>query len=177
VREKEPTRKNFRKKGAGVINRDVGVFAFFLFLAFIFWYLNSLGKETEAAIKYQVKYINLPGDRIIREEPKAILNLYLRGQGSSILKLKLSENKAPVAIDISKVNYKRLHGSKELNYFIVTSALTKSLALQLGSGFEVTSIKPDTLFFTLDVKSSKPEENTVSGISPGRKTDNQGGKK
>jgi hypothetical protein len=177
VREKEPTRKSFRKKGAGVINRDVGVFAFFLFLAFIFWYLNSLGKETEAGIKYQVKYINLPVDRIINDDPKAILNLYLRGKGSSILKLKLSENKKPVAIDISKVNYKRIHGSKELNYFIVTSALTKSLAVQLGSGFEVTSIKPDTLFFTLGVKSPKPGQNSASDFSSGSKTENEGGKK
>jgi hypothetical protein len=177
VKEKEPTRKIYKKKGAGVINRDVGVFAFFLFLSFIFWYLNSLGKETEAGIKYQVKYINLPGDRIIRDEPRAVLNLYLRGRGYTILKLKLSENKAPVAIDISKVNYKRIHGSKELNYFIVSSALTKSLDLQLGSGLEVTSVKPDTLFFTLDMKSSGPKEQTASDISSGRKTDNKGGKK
>jgi hypothetical protein len=177
VREKEPILKSNRKKGAGVINSDVGVFAFFLFLAFIFWYLNSLGKETEAGIKYQVKYINLPSDRIISDEPKAIINLYLKGRGSSILKLKLSENKAPVAIDISKVNYKRIHGSKELSYFIVTSALTKSLAVQLGSGFEVTSIKPDTLFFTLKVKSLKSDQNTASGNSSGRKTEIEEGRK
>jgi len=177
VREKEPKRNILKKKGAGVINRDVGVFAFFLFLAFVFWYLNSLGKETEAGIRYQVKYINLPGDRVIGGEQKPALNLYLRGRGSSILKLKLSENKAPVVIDISKVNYKRIHGTKELNYFIVTSALAKSLAVQLGSGFEVTSIKPDTLFFTLVMRSSKPDENTAYGISQGRKTDNKEEKK
>jgi hypothetical protein len=177
VKEIEPTRKSARKKGAGVINRDVGVFAFFLFLAFVFWYLNSLGKETEAGINYHVKYINLPGDRVIGGEPKPVLTLYLRGRGSSILKLKFSENKAPVAIDISKVNYKRIHGSRELNYFIVTSALTKSLSVQLGSGFEVTSIKPDTLFFTLEVKSTKTNENAASGISSGGKTNNQEEKK
>lgn len=177
MKETEPTRKSFKKKGAGVINRDVGVFVFFLFLAFIFWYLNSLGKETEAGIKYQVRFVNLPIDRFISYEPKQTLNIYLRGQGSSILKLKLSENKAPVDIDISKVNYKRIHGSKELDYFIVSSALTKSLAVQLGNGFEVTSIKPDTLFFTLKVKSSDPAMNTSSDNSSSKNKDNQGSKK
>ena len=41
---------NLAKKGVRVINRDVAVFAFFLFISFIFWYLNSLGKEIEAGI-------------------------------------------------------------------------------------------------------------------------------
>ena len=53
------------KKGVSAINRDVVVFAFFLFLSFGFWYLNSLGKEIEADIRYPVKYINIPKDRVI----------------------------------------------------------------------------------------------------------------
>jgi hypothetical protein len=53
-------------------------------------------------------------------------------------------------IDISKVNYRRAPGDKALNYYIVTSGLTKSLNVQIRSGCEITSIKPDTLFFTLD---------------------------
>ncbi|MCX6255403.1 MAG: hypothetical protein NTV31_13115 [Bacteroidia bacterium] len=142
--------ENLTNKEVSVINRDVVVFAFFLFLSFVFWYLNSLGKETEAGIRYPVKYINLPKERVIIEEPPVKLNLYLKGPGYSILKLKVSAKKTPVIIDISKVNYKRIPGSKELNYFIVTSGLTKSLTVQLRSGCEITSIKPDTLFFTLD---------------------------
>jgi hypothetical protein len=142
--------ENLTKKGVRVINRDVAVFAFFLFLSFIFWYLNSLGKEVEAGIKYQVKYTNLPRGRVINEDLPTDLNLFLKGPGYSILKLKISGNKAPVIIDISKVNYKRAPGGKALNYFIVTSGLTKSLNVQMRSGCEITSIKPDTLFFTFD---------------------------
>ena len=142
--------ENITKKEVSVINRDVVVFAFFLFLSFVFWYLNSLGKEIEAGIRYPVKYINLPKERIIFEEPQVKLNLWLKGPGYSILKLKLSGNRTPVTIDISKVNYMRVPGSKALNYYIVTSGLTKSLTVQLRSGCEITSIKPDTLFFTLD---------------------------
>ena len=137
------------KKGVSV-NRDVVVFAFFLLLSLVFWYLNSLGKEIEAGVRYPLKYTNLPRERLIIDKPQAILNLYLKGPGSSILKLKLSGKKTPVAIDISKVNYKRVPGSKGFDYYIVTSGLTKSLDVQLRSGCEITSIKPDTLFFTLE---------------------------
>jgi hypothetical protein len=138
------------KKGARVINRDIAVFAFFLFLSFILWYVNSLGKEIEAGIKYQVKYINIPRERVINSDQPNDLDLYLKGPGYSILKLKISSRKAPLIIDISKVNYKRAPGDKTLNYYIITSGLAKSLNIQMRSGCEITSIKPDTLFFTLD---------------------------
>ena len=140
---------NLVKKGTRAIKRDIAVFAFFLFLSFIFWYLNSLGKEIEAGINYKVKYTNTPRDRVILQDQPSQLKLFLKGPGYSILKLKISGGKAPVVIDISKVNYKRVQGDKGLNYFIVTSGLAKSLNVQMRSGCEITSIKPDTLFFSL----------------------------
>jgi hypothetical protein len=147
---KEIQTKNFKKKGTRVIKRDIAVFTFFLVLSFIFWYLNSLGKEVETGIKFQVKFTNLPKERVISEDPTRELNLFLKGPGYSILKLRVSGRKAPVIIDISKVNFKKSPGSKTMNYYIVTSGLTKSLNVQMRYGCEITSIKPDTLFFTLD---------------------------
>lgn len=147
--------ENLTKKDVSVINRDVVVFAFFLFISFVAWYLISLGKDIEADIRYPVKYSSIPKERVIVEEAPPYLNLFLRGPGYSILKLKVSGKKAPVNIDISKVNYKRVPGSKDLNYYIVTSGLTKSLTVQLRSGCEITLIKPDTLFFTLDKVAAK----------------------
>jgi hypothetical protein len=144
------TRTELTKKEVGRVNRDVAVFAFFLFLSFVFWYLNSLGKETEAGIKYPVSFTNLPNENLITEMPQMWLNIYLKGTGSSVMKLKFSGRKTPVNIDISKVNYKRVPGSKDLDYYIVSSSLIKSLTVQLRSGCEITSIKPDTIFFTLE---------------------------
>jgi hypothetical protein len=149
VKIKDEIRPELVKRGVGGINKDIAVFAFFLFLSFVFWYLNSLGKDIEIGIKYPVKYTNLPKERIIVDDPQVKVTLYLKGTGSSILKFKLSGKKTPVEIDISKVNYRKVPGSTNPDYFIVTSGLAKSLAVQLRSGCEITSIKPDTLFFTL----------------------------
>ena len=142
--------ENPEKRGVRVVNRDVAVFAFFLFLSFVLWYLNSLGKEIEVGIKYEVKYTNVPKERIITEELPADIDIFLKGPGYSILKLKISGKKPPLLIDISKVSYKRAPGSKSLDYYIITSELSKSLNVQIRSECEITSIKPDTLFFTLD---------------------------
>lgn len=142
-------------KGTGLagkarrMNRDAFVFAFFVLLSFIFWYLNSLHNEAEADVRYPLKFTNVPHGRTITGEQPEKLSIFLKGPGSSILKLKLSGKKQPVTVDISRVNYKRVSGAKEPDYYIVTSTLSRSLAVQLRTDCEITSIKPDTLFFTL----------------------------
>lgn len=162
--EDENRSESLTKKGVRVINKDVAVFAFFLFLSFTIWYLNSLGKESESEIKFQLEYTNIPKDKVITSQQPSDLTLFLKGHGYSILKLKISGQNDPLIIDFSKVNYKRAIDDKEFNYYILTSGLTKSLNVQIGSGCEITSVKPDTLFFTL----SKAIENS-SGITDNKK--------
>jgi hypothetical protein len=156
------------RKKVKVINRDFFVFAFFLLLSFMFWYLNSLSKEVEAGIKYPFEYINIPKEREIKSNSPEKIDLFLKGPGYSILKLKLSGNKPPVQIDIAKVSYRRVPGSKTLSYFIITSGLAKSLTVQIRSGCEITSIKPDTLFFTLDKTALKPLSVTTGKRKSGK---------
>jgi len=146
--------KNEKKKPGG-INSDVVVFAFFLLLSFTLWYLNSLGKESEADIRYTVRYINIPKGRILPEDTPSRINLYIKGPGYSILKLKYPGKKTPVTIDLAKVTYKKVPESKALDYYIITSGLTKSFTVQLRSGCEVISIKPDTLFLSFGKEESK----------------------
>jgi hypothetical protein len=131
------------------VNRDIVVFIFFLFLSFGLWYVNSLGKEVEADIKYPVTYINLPKDRVIEAIPEK-LNLDLKGPGYSVLKLRLSGKKPPLQVDLSKVSYRRVQESKNADYYIVTSGLIKRFTVQMRTGCEVTAIKPDTLYFTFN---------------------------
>ncbi|HBH83671.1 MAG: hypothetical protein A2X05_06255 [Bacteroidetes bacterium GWE2_41_25] len=140
--------KNEKKKIGG-INSDVIVFAFFLLLAFSLWYLNDLGKETEADIRYPVRFVNIPKGRVLSDDVPLRINLYLKGPGFSILKLKYTGKKTPVTIDLSKVTYRRVPESKGPDYYILTSVLSKSITVQLRTDCDVTSIKPDTLFITL----------------------------
>lgn len=142
--------ENTARKRVGVINRDVIVFAFFLLLSFLFWFINSLGKEIESDIRYEVEYVNPPEKRIIVSDSRLDISLFVKGTGYAVLKLKFSRKKSPVVIDISKVRYKRASASNSFDYYIVTSGLIENLKVHLRSGCEVTAIKPDTLFFSLD---------------------------
>jgi hypothetical protein len=129
--------------------RDLAVFIFFLCLSFFFWYLNSLGKDLQADIKYPVRYTNVPKDWKLSENTIQKVNLFLDGPGYSILRMKISGRLVPLEIDFSKVNYKHVQNGEPADYFIVTSNLVSRLNSQLKSECEVTSIKPDTIFLTV----------------------------
>jgi hypothetical protein len=158
--------ENTAKKRAGVTNRDVIVFAFFLLLSFLFWFINSLGKEIESDIRYKVEYVNPPEKRVIVSDSHPDINLFVKGKGYAVLKLKFSGKKPPVEIDISKVSYKRVSARNSFDYYIVTSGLIKNLKVHLRSGCEVTAIKPDTLFFTLD----RVKTDSLKGVKAGMHT-------
>ncbi len=141
--------KNVKKK-KGFINRDVGVFLFFLIFSFFLWYLNSLQKEAEADIRRAVKYINVPKGRLLSDDSPSRVNISLKGPGYSILKLKYPGKKLPLTIDLAKITYKKLPESKASDYYILTSGLIKTFTVQLRAGCDVTSVKPDTLFISFE---------------------------
>lgn len=142
--------RNLKEKGGIRIDKDAVIFSFFLLLSFVLWYLNSLEKDVDYDIKYPVRYVNLPEDKVLEEDLPARLELYLKGPGYSILKLKLAGNHLPLILDISTINYRRVPGSRTLSYYIITSGLIPKLKNQLRAECQITSIKPDTLFFSFD---------------------------
>jgi hypothetical protein len=151
------TRKKLTRNSRG-INKDIFIFAFFLIVSFFFWYLNSLRKEVETTIRYPLRFTNIPRGREVTASDPSKLTLYLKGTGSSIIRQKLSSRKNPLSIDISKVIYRRLPDNRQPKYYLVSSSLVRSFNVQLRSEFEIISIKPDTLFFTLEKSASGGEE-------------------
>ncbi|MEZ5018727.1 MAG: hypothetical protein R2756_01135 [Bacteroidales bacterium] len=111
-----------RERKERFLNKELPVFAFFLLLSFVFWYLNELSKELQGTINYPVRYINPPKDRIVTGDLPGKLEMDLRGPGYSILKVKLSGSRAPVVIDYSKVAPRRIPGQMP-RYYLVTSGL------------------------------------------------------
>ena len=140
--------KKLSKEEVKLLNKNVIIFAFFLFLAFIFWYLNSLGKEIKSDFKYNVSFINPPKGRIMSEDLPSRLSLEIKGQGYSLLKRKISGSRAPLVIDLSKVLFKRLPDSKPVRYYFLSAGLIPNLRKQIGNRFDVLSVKPDTIIVT-----------------------------
>jgi hypothetical protein len=143
--------KKLTKKEVSLLNKNVVIFAFFIFVAFIFWYLNSLGKQINSDFRYPVVYINPPKGRSVSNDLPSKLSLELKGQGYSLLKHKITGKREPLVVDFSKVTFKRIPDSKPAQYYILSSGLIPAFKKQLGNGFEVTAAKPDTIFLTFKV--------------------------
>lgn len=138
-----------QKQKKKFLNRELPVFAFFLLLSFVFWYLNELSKDLQGTINYPVRYINPPKDRIVTGDLPDKLEMDLRGPGYSILKVKLSGSRAPVVVDFSKLAPRRLPGATP-QYYLLTSGLIDNFSKQLHADFDILSIHPDTLYFGYD---------------------------
>lgn len=137
-------------KGRGTINSNVFVFAFFLFLSFVFWYLNSLGKDIETEIRYPVTLTSIPLNSIPVNDFPSKIYLTLKGPGYSILQLKISGKTSPLKIDYSKEIFKRVTNKGSFDYYVVTAGLIPSFNAQLKAICKVTLVRPDTLFFSSD---------------------------
>jgi hypothetical protein len=140
--------KKLTKKEVRILNKNVVIFAFFLFLAFIFWYLNSLSKELKSDFRVSANFINPPKGRVISGILPLKLTIELKGQGYSLLKKKIFGNINPLVIDLSKVTFRRIPDSKPTRYYVLTPTLIPGLKKQMENGLEVQSVKPDTLFLS-----------------------------
>ena len=136
-------------KGWTRINKNLLIFAFFMLLSFIFWYLNSLSKELDTLIKYPVSYANIPGGKTLDGDLPSRLELMIKGHGYSILKLRITGRGHPVVIDFSEVGTYHSESGKPADYYIITAPLINNFNVQLMSECKIMSVKPDTLFFSL----------------------------
>lgn len=154
-RREGPGNKGSAKSARSHRESDIFVFAFFLLLSFAFWYLNGLSNEIENQIRYPVRYVNPPRDRLLISNMPSRLGMTLRGPGYSLLKLRFSGSRAPLIIDLSKLNYRLLPDSDPESYFILTSSLTDQIHRQMRADFSILEILPDTLVFMFDRLGSK----------------------
>jgi hypothetical protein len=150
--------RKLTKKEVSQLNKNVVIFVFFLFLASLFWYLNSLGKEIKSDFRYPVKYINPPKGRVIVTDLPPKLSLELKGQGYSLLKHKISGTRNPLVVDFSKVTFKRVPDSKPLRYYVLSAGLMQNFKKQIGNGFDVLSVNPDTIFLTFGAVENTPDK-------------------
>jgi len=150
VKKDEARSGNPSGKGLSRVNGNILIFIFFLLLSFLLWYLNSLSKEIDTTLKYPVAYKNIPEGNTAEVNLPSKLRVMFKGQGYAIVRLKVTANRHPVVIDLSEVSVVHDHQGGSGNCYIVTAPLITSFNNQLTSGCKITSVKPDTIFFTLN---------------------------
>lgn len=138
--------KKIRKK----LDRNFFIFMIFLFLSGLFWLLNELSREAIADISYPVKYINLPGNKMLANEVPKRLNLKLRAPGYTLIRFKLSSGLIPLNLDMESYFLRQLPGKNSSDYYLLTRELRGRFERRLSSTITIIDIQPDSLFFKFD---------------------------
>lgn len=139
------------------------MFAVFLALSILFWFLSKLSKEYTNTIKFRPNYINTDNDKILQKEPLNQIDLTLKTFGFNFLSYKL--NKPKLDIDLS--NLQKLKNGK---YFCLTNRQLSSLQSQISGEVSIVAISPDTIFFDfglLKVKKVKVKPNLKLNFKKG----------
>ena len=120
-------------------SREFLVFLFFLFTAFIFWYLVTMNQEYEMKYKVKLELRHLPENLIVIEPLPNEMTVVLKDRGD-----KLVEYKARGKMNTLVVDY-RQHSNVLGRTAIFGAELNKMLAERLASSTTIVSASLDTL--------------------------------
>lgn len=119
--------------------REFLVFLFFLFAAFIFWYLTTMNQEYEMTYTVKLELKNVPNGMMVTEPLPEEMKVTLKDRGD-----KLVEYKARGKMKTLTVDY-RQHANVMGRTAIYGTELSKLLSEGLASSTHVVSASLDTL--------------------------------
>jgi len=132
------------------INKNAIVFAFFLLLSVVFWFLNALGKEYTTEINYPITFANLSDNQAFIGKVPNTVRLKVGGLGFTLLQYKFSYALLPFIVDLQNNKPARLKAGDKYSFFLHSQELNSQFANHLGSELRLYSIITDTLFLKID---------------------------
>ena len=140
----------FRRLGQKIkknINRELLTYLVFLLIAIAVWYLNALSEEYTSELKFAVKYIELPEDKVLASAPPERLSMTMHAQGFTLLKYRFRQFFAPIELEAGYNILRKKNNSAQGEYYIATYSVLGRISAQLGGAVDLRYISPDTLFF------------------------------
>ncbi len=88
------------------LSKDILIFLLFFALSAGFWFVHALGKERETTISVPLRYVGVPPNIDITNNPPAVISLSVHDQGLQLLGY--SRNGLhPMSIDLSRTFYQK----------------------------------------------------------------------
>lgn len=132
------TKDFFWKVERRIFSKDALIFLVFLVLAGIFWFVNSLDKQRETALRIPVDYMGIPEDIEIESKLPRQIMIKVRDEGLALMQYN-KRNTVPLALDMDRVYF----GKGE--FVITADQLKNRLSRYVLPSTAVLSINPDTI--------------------------------
>lgn len=136
------------------LNIRLALFAFFVAVASILWYLNKLTYEYTTEITFPLRVENMPRGKVLVGEPPRRITLQVKAYGYTLLRYKLGSSLSPIVIDLEQTPLLSLNGSNTKSY-LLTNALRNSIANQLQGELQLGVIATDSLHFEFTTMEQK----------------------
>ena len=130
--------------------KEILFFIFFLLLAFVFWFLQTLQQEYEQRIEIPLRYINVPAEWILSENNPETISALLKEKGANFLYYYW--NLKSHSIDISVPNLSQI---SDTSLLIPNRFLETELSKQLFASTSIISFTPQEIELYYDVLSSR----------------------
>lgn len=135
-------------------NQKMIIFIICLIIATILWFLNALSKNYITSISYPVKYVNLPENKFIINEPPRNLDLKVNAHGFTLLRYKMKLALTPVVLNISEILMDN-KSAGNATYSIPASSFSDMITNQVSSEIRIMDIRPRNILLVFDSLESR----------------------
>jgi hypothetical protein len=121
------------------------VFLVCLVISILMWLFIELMKDYTDEINYNISFVNAPKDLILTNTGDSTLKVVMNAQGFELLGAKYARQDHSLTIDLSLLKIRPTDDG--YTAFLPSAAIVSQLGSQIHFKTEITTIKPDTLFF------------------------------
>ncbi len=132
--------------------KQLPVFSFLLVLSTIFWILTVLSKEYTTTVRYNVKFEDIPEDKLIMDDRKVNVHLQVIAPGFTILAHRFNLKKE-LPLSVSSFIPKRK--GQHWNYFLLSEQSLSQLQEELPSNMQLLHVQPNRIDILLDEKAER----------------------
>lgn len=111
----------------------------------VFWLLLALSHEYPSKITLPVKYMNLPGKKVVMNEMPANISVQFKTSGFKIISFGFQKNHPPVEVDVASSLSVLSLNSEVLA--LPTQTFLEDFSKELGNDVTITGFLPDSIIF------------------------------
>lgn len=128
------------------MNKQFYIILICFFISSVFWLLLALSHDYPSKITLPVKYINLPGKKVVMNEMPANISVQFKTSGFKIISFGFQKNHSPVEVDVASSLSVSSLNSEVLA--IPTQTFLEDFSKELGNDVSITGFQPDSIIFS-----------------------------
>lgn len=128
--------------------RDAYVFLICLGISIFIWFLIVLSKQSATTLEYPIKFVDIPEDMILVNNPDSILVFRIESGGFELMTLKYLSRRKPVEINCRNLKLEKQNGNYSASYS--TSRISADILKDHNFAEELVSISPESIYFNFE---------------------------